>query len=216
VASRHAIDRVYRERQVALAELVARRLGVTLGSLASLDELELARYVATAHPVVAGGQYAAANGGAGYVTALVSRTDRARRNVVDVAGALTRSGVLVTPESRSIVAPVLRARRLVGEGEAYPVALEAAQAYASSLSSLDLQAAQRVGVGEGARASEAAVEGWEKDVGPDACSWCAIVAGTVYDDPEAVPFHDNDKCSVIPALEAGTSEYVYTEDDIPF
>ena len=206
---------MYRERQVALAEAVARRLGATLGSLSSLDELELRRYVVTAYPTVAGGQVAAAEGGAGYVTAIVSRTPRARRNVVDVAGALTRSGVLVTPESRSLVAPVLRARALVAEGAEHVVALEAATAYAGSLSSLDLQAAQRVGVGEGARASEATVDGWEKDVGPDACNWCSAVAGQVYDDPEAVPFHDNDKCSVIPAI-ADDTPVDFSYDDIPF
>jgi hypothetical protein len=215
--SRGALDRRYRERQNALAGGVARVLSSSLAAMPDLGEESLGQYVSRAHPTVAGGQKAAADGAAGYVTALVRPTDRARRAELDTSDALRRSGVLVTPESRSLVAPVLRARRLVAEGEAVAVAIDAAQSYAGALASLDLQAAQRVGLDAGAAASDAEIEGWEKDVGGDACDWCQAIAGNTYDDPEAVPFHENDRCSVVPII-AGESRstYTYTEDDIPF
>jgi hypothetical protein len=217
VATRAELDRRYRERQVALAGRVADRLGGMLGRMNTLGELELHAYVAGAYPTVAGGQQVAATGAAGYMAALVPRREAARAAPVDVAGALARSGVLVTPESRSLVAPVLRARSLVADGAELAVAIDAATSYAGALSSLDLQAAQRVGLEESARASEAEVEGWTKDAGPSACTWCHEIAENEYADPDAVPYHENDRCSVVPVLE-GRRDYgpnVIT-DDIPF
>lgn len=184
-----------------------------LGGLGDLTQADLEQYVNAAYPTVAGGQKVAADHGAGYITALVRERLRARASTVDVAGALRKSGVIVTPESRSLVAPVLRARALVAEGESLPSALKAASSYAGALSSLDLQAAQRVGLNEGARAAEVAVEGWVKETGPTACEWCIAVSGQTYGDAEAVPFHENDQCVVVPEL--GSAD-VGGDEDIPF
>jgi hypothetical protein len=209
---------VYRERQVSLAERVAALLGRSLASLDDLSQSELERYVAAAYPAVAGGQRQAASTGAGYVTAITPAPPK-RVAPVNVPGALKKSGVLVTAESRSLVAPVLRARSLVAEGVAYASAIDTAAAYAGSLSSLDLQAAQRVGLEEGARASGAEVTGWVKDTGGDACEWCEEISENVYESAEDVPFHDNCKCAVVPELERGSSSTAELDDDddgIPF
>jgi hypothetical protein len=213
---RAALNDRYRVRQVGIADSVAGLLDRMLVSLDELDEVALERYVTRAYPTVAGGQLAAADNAAGYVSALVRRSARARAAPLDVGVALIRSGVAVTPESRSLVAPILRARSLVAGGQALPVALNAAASYAGALSSLDLQAAQRVGLAEGARAAEVEIGGWLKETGPTACEWCIMVSGETYGAAESVPFHENDKCAVVPELEAGATADVFGDEDIPF
>lgn len=212
--SREAVDRRHRERQAALVDGVAGRLDRLVRSSPDLEQPTIDRYVRAAYPAVAAGQYAAAGLGAGYLAVLVPRTPRTARRPVDVDGALARSGVLVTPESRSLVAPMLRARALTADGLELGAALETAGNYAGTLSSYDLQAAQRVGLDAGAAAVDAKVEGWQKDPGPGACSWCVALAAEVYADPDAVPFHDFDKCGVVPAIDLADVEF--SDDDIPF
>jgi hypothetical protein len=203
-----ALDTRHRVQQERLAHGVARRLGGMLRGLPDLAQPSVVAYHDGALVLVLGGQHTSANLAAGYTAA------RSRRRLldVDVVNALARSGVLVTTDSRSLVAPVLRARHLVAEGAELAAALENAAGYAAALSSNDLQAAQRVGLAEGAGDG---VVGWRKLVGPDACQWCNLTADTVYADPDSIPFHDNDRCSVEPVLE-NEPEPVFTDEDIPF
>jgi hypothetical protein len=191
-----ALDQRHRRRQAELAQRVAARLGLYVGNLETLDETELAAYGAAAYPVVAGGQARAASLAAGYGVALARR----RPEAIDVSGALEASGVLVAPDSRSLVAPVLRARLLVSEGQSKAAALAAAASYAHALSSNDLQAAQRVGLDEGVSAVGARVAGYQKELSPDACEWCQLTAERTYSSADSVPFHDRDACSVAPVL----------------
>lgn len=197
---RSLLDERHRDRQQKIATIVGSRLGAVLRTLRDLDEAELARYAEAAYPTVLGGQKLAADAAAGYAVALAGPSRRQGRSV-DVARALARSGVLITPDTRSLVAPVLRARKLVAEGEKHRDALATAAGYAAQLSSTDLQAAMRVGVGEGASASGLAVTGWRKGLSGDACEWCQDVADEVYDDPEMIPFHASDRCTAEPVLD---------------
>lgn len=218
-SARRLLDRRYRDRQRALVDGVARVLGTTLLALPDLSQDSIDAYVARAYPTVAGGQNAAATNAAGYMTALVRPTTRGRRATINVGLALLRSGVLVTPDSRSLVAPMLRARRWVADGETSTKAILAAASYANALSSNDLARAQRVGLDTGAEASGAKITGWLKDPGGDACEWCQTVSGQTYSSPEDVPFHDRDRCSVIPDLEGDElAEYwrAKADEDIPF
>lgn len=212
------VDARHRIRQHAIADTVAARLSALLVTMPNLEQEQLDRYVADAFPLVAGGQRLAADTGAGYAAVLATpvRGPRPRpKRPVDVDRALQRSGVLVEPDSRSLVAPPLRARRLVAEGNHLEVALRAAASYAGDLSSNDLQAAMRVGVGEGAAAVGLETQGWRKSLSPDACPWCQDIADNVYDDPESIPFHDGDRCGAEPDL-GEPAVYVFDDSDIPF
>ena len=95
---------------------------------------------------------------------------------------------------------MLRARRLVGEGETLIEAKEQASAYAGQLGSLDLQTGQRVGLEQGVGAGGARIVGYRKELAGGACSWCRETAQTTYGSADAVPFHHNDGCSVAPVL----------------
>lgn len=197
-------------------------LALMLAAMPDLGQPALEDYVDGAFPVVAGAQQASAETAAGYVgviavgrARLAGRAYRPRR-LVDVATALTKSGVLVTPDSRSLVAPVLRARSLAGEGLDEPVVLAQSQEYAAELASNDVQAAQRVGLDEGAHASGLEVHGWRKAVASSACSWCRAIAGNVYNHAEQIPFHDHDRCDVEPVLDDADDDYVFDDSDIPF
>lgn len=177
-----------------------------------LGEDELSRYVNSAYPTVAGGQLVSADTAAAYAQVLAGHARR--RRPIDVEQALARAGVLVSTESRSVVAPILRARHLVAEGEAHTAAMRTAASYAGQLSDADLQAAMRVGVNEGAKASGLEVEVWRKAPGPDACEWCLSIADNTYGSADDVPFHDGDRCGIEPELETRTT--TFDDSDIPF
>lgn len=199
---RKTLDELNRKRQLGMQERVAAGLGALLAAMPDLGEDALAGYVGRAFPVVAGGQHAAASSAAGYGVAIAALAGHRIKRAVDVEHALERSGVLVQPDSRSLVAPVLRARALVDEGAAMPAAVEQAASYAHALTSGDLQAAQRVGVEEGTSSTGARVRGYRKEVDPACCPWCELVgADRVYKGADSVPFHDRDRCSVSPVLE---------------
>lgn len=219
---RSLLDEQHRVRQRAIQAGVGASLGALLGAMETLDEQELADYVDGAYPIVAGGQQETAETAVGYIGVIAVARARARgrrytpHRPPDPAAALTRTGVAVTPDSRSLVAPVLRARALVDDGQALSAAIEAASSYAAGLSSNDLQAAQRVGLTEGADASGLKVHGWRKGLGPAACSWCQAIADKVYALADSIPFHDNDRCGVEPELDDSEEEYVFDDSDIPF
>jgi hypothetical protein len=209
--ARATVDARHRARQQAIAGVVGLRLSGLLVSLPDLSEEQLAAYVESAYPTVAGGQLAAADTAAVYARVLAA--GRKTRRPPDVPAALDKSGVLVTRETPSVVAPVLRARKLVNAGDVYSTAISIAAGYAGQLSSADLQAAMRVGVDEGAKAAGLRVGGWRKAPGGDACEWCQMIADNVYDDADAVPFHAGDRCGVEPDVE---TEPTFDDSDIPF
>jgi hypothetical protein len=193
------LDERHRDRQAQLAERLARSLTLIIATWQTLSQAEVNAYHDRAFVLTAGGQLSAARLAAGYGLTL-TRRPRASPSSLDVSGALGRSGVGVTPESRSLVAPPLRARGLVAEGATLAEAkLEAAE-YAGQLGSLDLQAAQRVGLEEGVAAGGARVVGYRKELAGGACEWCRETAQTTYRTADAVPFHRNDACSVAPVL----------------
>jgi hypothetical protein len=194
-----ALDDRHRAQQAALAAQLARTLGLRIATWETLDEDELLAYHASAYPLVAGGQRQAARLAAGYGLTLARRPG-VTAGPLDVSGALRRSGVEVTRESRSLVAPMLRARKLVGEGATLLDAKADASEYAGQLGSLDLQAGQRVGLEQGVGAGGARIEGYRKSLSGTACSWCRETAQTIYRQADAVPFHRNDSCSVEPVL----------------
>jgi hypothetical protein len=193
-----ALDELHRARQSAIRQTIGNALTGLLYALPDLSQESIDAYVGRALPTVHGGQQIAADAAAAYALALGGgRPARA----ANVDRALAASGVLVTSESRSIVAPMLRARGLAADGLAQAEAMQGAASYARELSSNDLQAAMRVGVGEGAASAGYAVRGWRKSLSGDACDWCQQIANTVYRDPDAVPFHAGDRCDVEPVLD---------------
>jgi hypothetical protein len=194
-----ALDERHRDRQQELSVRLARSLGLLVATWETLSQDELEGYVAAAYPRVAGGQRQAARLAAGYGLTLTRRPG-VPTSATDLAGALRESAVEVTAESRSLVAPPLRARHLVAEGATLLEAKADAAEYAGQLSGLDLQAAQRVGLEEGVTAGGARVVGYRKQLAGGACDWCRETSATVYGSAEAVPFHRNDACSVAPVL----------------
>lgn len=199
------LDEQHRARQHALRVSVGDRLGAMLSRLALEGDhvqAELEAYAAGAYLTVAGGQRASASTSAGYAELRARARRRTRRaRALNVEGALERSGVLVTPASSSLVAPVLRAMSLSSSGSTLVDAVTAAASYAYALSSNDLQAASSVGLDEGASASGSRLVGFTRELAPGCCEWCASLDGEVFDTAGEVPFHDRDACSVAPVFE---------------
>jgi len=209
------LDERHRLAQRLLSAQVDRALAGLVDQLDTLSEAELAAYHDAAYPIVAGGQRQAATYGAGYGLEL-TRQPGVQPTALELAGALQRSGVMVTPESRSLVAPVLRTRRLVNEGATLGEAKQQAATYAAELASGDLNAAQRVGIDEGAAAGGADVAGYRKETGGDACDWCRGVADDrLYSSADSVPFHAHDRCSVSVVLDRDRPPAA-GDADIPF
>jgi hypothetical protein len=194
-----ALDERHRDRQAELSGRLARALGTVVASWETLSEDELRAYHDRAYPLVAGGQRQAGRLAAAYGLTLTRRPG-VPPTPTDVTGALRSSGVAITPEARSLVAPPLRARALVADGATLIEAKAEAAEYAGQLGSLDLQAAQRVGLEQGVGAGGARIVGYRKELTGGACEWCRETAATTYRTADAVPFHRNDGCSVAPVL----------------
>jgi hypothetical protein len=111
-------------------------------------------------------------------------------------------GVAVTSASPVARSPVLRLLARLKEGDDELVARQAAGSYAGELGTGDVQAAERGGLDEAARAGERRIAGWRKELSVDACEWCRTIAagGGRYRRADTVPFHARDRCGVAPVF----------------
>ena len=75
-------------------------------------------------------------------------------------------GIAVTPASPVARSPVLRLLARLKEGDDELVARHSAGSYAGELGSGDLQAAERGGLDEAARAGTRRIRGWRKELSP--------------------------------------------------
>jgi hypothetical protein len=126
-------------------------------ALPDLGEQSLASYAGGAYPVVSEGQQAAAGLASRYVGLLAKVRPASPGRI---GAALEQSGVLVTPEHGSFFAPIIRARETLAEGGSLVEAMTAGADRATTLSSIQLLDAQRVGLEEGADATGRAVQGY--------------------------------------------------------
>jgi hypothetical protein len=157
-------------------------------------------YAAGTARLVAGGQRAAGTLAVAYIRAILPLVAP-----VDLDAALAL--VLMTSESPGAFVGLLRLWRLLDEGLDELRAREQAGSYAATLAMGNMNAAQRAGLGEGARATGRAVK-WRKVAAPGACEWCQLIAsgGARYSEPGRVPFHTfgRDRCGVAPEFAAAT------------
>lgn len=198
-------DRKHRLAQERLADVTSRKLAALIFALDDPEADDaIERYAPLAARVVAGGQHRSARFSIAYLAA----------SAPPVTGksppSLTRAldGVLVTPESAVARSPVLRLKARLADGDELPVARQSAASYAQGLATGDLQAAERGGLDEAARASGKKVRGWRKVLSSDACPWCVTIASDEsgrYHSADSVPFHARDHCSVAPVFEKGES-----------
>lgn len=154
-------------------------------------------YATQATRIVGGAQRGSARLAIGYMH-LVSPQAPGTPALLDRALA----GTLVTPDSPVATSPLLRLLARLAEGDEEPVARQAAGSYAGALATGDVQAAQRGGLEEGARAGARRIRGWRKELAPDPCEWCVTIAagGGRYHSPDTVPFHQRDHCGVAPVF----------------
>lgn len=111
-------------------------------------------------------------------------------------------GVAVGAASPVARSPVLRLLARLKDGDAEPLARQAAGSYAGELGTGDLHAAMRGGLDEAARAGERKIRGWRKELSAEPCPWCVTIAsgGGRYHRADTVPFHPRDHCSVAPVF----------------
>lgn len=193
-------DREHRRAQARLADATGERLAALIAALPDPEaENAIELFAPQAARVVSGGQERAARFAIAYVSKLSPPT-RAR-----TPASVTRAleGVVVDQSSPVARSPILRLKALLADGEDELEARRASASYANGLASGDLQAAERGGLTEGARAGARRVVGWRKSLAPNACSWCQTIAsgGGRYRAPETVPFHQRDECGVAPVFE---------------
>jgi hypothetical protein len=188
-------DRAHRLAQKRLDELTGRTLAQLLASLRNpVEQVAMDTYNVAATRVVGGAQRRSAQLSFVYVGALMpqQRAPSMRRAL---------AGVVVTRDSPVTRSPVLRLWREVGRGVELALAVQTASAYAATLASNDLQAAQQSGLAEAGSASGQKIVGWRKELADDACEWCQMVgAERIYSSADSVPFHANDECAVAPVF----------------
>jgi hypothetical protein len=191
-----ALDRQHRKAQRRLGaatEQSLRRIITGLPEPESQSAMTL--YSRSATPLVAGAQTRSA----GLALAYMGRTAKPQRTP-----SLQRAlrGVIVTTASPVATSPVLRLWAQLEEGVTPAEAALVAASYAWALASNDLAVAERGGLDEGASASGQRIIGWRKEVDPDCCDWCQLVANErLYSSADSVPFHERDQCSAAPVLE---------------
>jgi hypothetical protein len=199
-------DQAHRVAQERLAAETSRRLSALIAALPEPEQqaaMEL--YAPQAARLVAGGQHQSAKFSMAYVGRLAPRARGQAPPTIERA----LTGTLVDESSPVARAPVLRLWKRLGEGVELEEAKREAASYAEELSSGDLQAAERGGLTEGARASGKRIKGWRKVLSSSPCEWCRAVAGTAgssgqsgrYKAAENVPFHPRDHCGVAPVFE---------------
>lgn len=173
-------------------------MGVLMGLQDPDSEQAQLTYATLATRLVAGAQHRSATFAIAYLHTLSPPAPGSPPASVDRALA----DALVTPGSPVATSPVLRLLARLAEGDEEPVARQAAGSYAGALATGDLQAAQRGGLTEGARAGQRRVRGWRKELSADACDWCTEIAagGGRYHSPATVPFHERDHCGVAPVF----------------
>lgn len=189
-------DQLHRQAQKTLQDQVGSAVARTLLTV-TLDRSEQVRDVyrhGTAR-LVSGGQLAAAQLATAYLAAYVPSA-----RPVDLPRAL--EPVAMTVDSPGAVVGLLRLWSLLDKGVPEPQARTEAAGMAANLARGDMQAAQRAGLKEAARAAGRKPR-WRKELSPGACEWCQEIAaqGAVYPDAETVPFHNSDSCGVAPEFE---------------
>jgi hypothetical protein len=161
-------------------------------------------WATAALPIVQAGQVNASQMAITYVAGLL----HAGRYPRLPAAATVAAPTLATTESPVARAPVLRYWHHLAEGMADAEARQVAGAYAGSLASGDLHAAQRAGIDAGASAYGQHVSGYRKLLAPSSCEWCQLVgAERVYNSPDTVPFHPDCRCGVGVVLASETRRH---------
>jgi len=188
-----ALDDTHRRAQRALQD----RTGTAVAGLLAAITLERSQQIRDAYAtansrLIAGGQQSAARLALAYIAAYAPPT-----TPPDLVTAL--AGTLITPDSPGAFVGLLRLWSLLDQDVPEPQARQQAGSYSANLSGGDLQAAQRAGLDEAARAAGRRPR-WRKDPSPTACAWCQTIAsgGARYHSADSVPFHQSDHCSVSP------------------
>jgi len=188
--------RRYVEVERNAAARTADHIHALILALASVDDEAEAAYRVRHARLVAAGQLTAARLAGAYLSALIGRGPA--RGYPDPARVL--GGALVTADTPSATSPILRARRELAAGSAFPTALAVAAGYGATLALGDMSTASRLGLDAGAEAHGRRMR-FRKELSGSACEWCVEVAGETYGSADAVPFHAGDRCSVVPELE---------------
>jgi hypothetical protein len=188
-------DRAHRAAQTKLRDATSERLASMLFALPEpRAQKSFDAYNAAAAKLVGGSQRRSAQLSIAYVTI-------GQRTVRPPSPARAISGVVVSRESPVTRSPMLRLWHEIDKGIETAIALQLAAGVAQRLASGDLQVAERAGLEEGAQSTGQRIVGWTKELSDDACPWCIEVAEGRYSSADAVPFHENDKCSVTPIFE---------------
>jgi hypothetical protein len=193
------LGQTHRRDQAELQAKVGRDLARLIAGLPSLNDQALDRYVTRAHTIVTDGQTDAASVAARYAAMLNRSSNYPDRDAL--IAELEQRGVLLRKDHGSLFGPIIRARQILADTSDLGEAKAAGAARSQLLSSNHLHQAVRVGVAVGAAAAGLAVIGWRKEIGPGACAECAGYEGDVYADPDDVPWHPHDECSIAPVTE---------------
>jgi len=189
------VDGMHRRAQQQLQQTVMAAAAGLLNVI-TLERTQTVRdaYAGAHSRLVAAGQQRAALLALAYVGAYAPA-----RTPPDLATALTAT--LITPEHPGAIVGLLRLWALLDQGTPETEARTQAGSFTSNLTGGDMQAAQRAGLDEAARAAGRRIR-WRKDPSPTACTWCQMIAsgGARYHTASSVPFHQSDHCAVVPQL----------------
>jgi hypothetical protein len=196
-------DRKHRLAQERLADATSRKLSALIFALDDPEADDaIERYAPVAARVVSGGQHRSARFALAYLATTATRAPG--KSPPSVTRAL--DGVLVDESFPVARSPILRLKKRLADGDELALARQSASSYAEELATGDLQAAERGGLDEAARASGKKIRGWRKVLSSEPCDWCRTIASDTtgrYRSAETVPFHARDHCSVAPVFEEG-------------
>lgn len=185
-----ALAEAHREAQLRIRTGTARAVGQVWRDLGSYNRSDVGRYVAAVEPIIEGGKRRAITTAAAFVGKSVRRPPPE----VDVGGISkrVRNGTSVAAVQNR---PFVTTWKGLKDGKSWETATGEGLATAVSAAFTDVSLALRDALPELMK-QEAAIDGYQRVPGGDACDYCVLASTQRYTTGELMPLHNNCGCGV--------------------
>lgn len=189
----------YNQNAARIRARVLLVVGSLWARLGSYRDNDIARFFATALPVVAGGQLATAALTSGYLAALETATT-GRRTPIDPIPQRDVSTEALRGVAADVVyrRPAVELYTLLGQGLAFPEAVKRGGQRLNEIAATDLQLAKTHSARRWMTGNDRVVGYRRVLTGPTSCGLCVVASTQRYHRDALLPIHSNCDCGIAP------------------